>query len=246
MLTKMNYGMKKNYMANRILSWIFLILMLFAGTESWGQILTFDFAGLAGNEASANSNSNNSGLTNSSIIRGTGLTASTNADRFNATNWALTSIANAISGNNYMEFTITPTSGNQFSVSTIVVQWQRSGTGNTQISLRSSIDNYSTDIDGTKIVTDNTNTQTFTWTVNQSNSSTPITYRFYSFADFKNFSSQIRPPKASSRKEDPQTFNPSILTISFSGGLDFIANRSFGARRVSRNFCTVYSPSCGE
>lgn len=182
MPTNKNYCMKKKYATIRILSWIFLILMLFNG-ESWGQILTFDFAGLSGNEASANSNSNNSGLTNSSIVRGTGLTASTNADRFNATNWALTSLANAISGNNYMEFTITPASGNQFSVSTIVVQWQRSNTGNTQISLRSSIDNYSTDIDGTKIVTDNTNTQTFTWTVNQSNSSTPITYRFYSFAE---------------------------------------------------------------
>ncbi|GAB1396214.1 hypothetical protein MASR1M65_09910 [Saprospiraceae bacterium] len=64
--------------------------------------MTFDFNGLAGNEASANSNSNHIDLNNSTISRGAGLTASPNGDRFNATNWAVTSIDNAVSGNDYM------------------------------------------------------------------------------------------------------------------------------------------------
>lgn len=149
----------------------------------WGQILTFDFSGLAGSEASASSNFNNAGLTSSTISRGAGLTASGNADRFNSTNWALTSIANAVTGNNHVEFTITPNAGKQFSISSIVVQWQRSGTGNTQIALRSSIDGYTTNLDAVKIVTDNTTTQTFTWTFTQANRSTAVTYRFYSYAE---------------------------------------------------------------
>lgn len=147
------------------------------------DIITFDFAALAGNEATAPSNFNDTGLTSSTISRGAGLTASANAGRFNATTWALTSIANAVSGNNFMEFTITPNAGKKFTVSTIVVQWQRSGTGNTAIALRSSVDGYATDIDSVKNVTDNTSTQTFTWTVNQTESTSPVTYRFYSYAE---------------------------------------------------------------
>ena len=148
-----------------------------------GQILTFDFAGLAGSEATANSNSNNANLTSSVISRGAGLTASANTDRFNSSSWALTSIANAIIGNDYVEFTITPNSGYQFSVSSIVVQWQRSSTGNTEIALRSSVDGYTTNLDALKSVVDNTSTQTFTFTFTQTNSTTAVTYRLYSYAE---------------------------------------------------------------
>jgi hypothetical protein len=160
-----------------------LIAAGWMASTGWGQILTFDFAGKAGSEVSASSNSNNAGLTASSISRGSGITASANADRFNAVDWAVTSIANAVSGSDYMEFTITPNSGKQFSVSSVVVQWQRSATGNTQIALRSSVDNYASDLDTVKSVTDNTSTQTFTWTFTQANKSTPVTYRFYSYGE---------------------------------------------------------------
>ncbi len=162
----------------------FLALCTFAQGNSQAQdILTFDFAALAGNEATASSNFNNAGLSSSTISRGAGLTASANGGRFNATGWAVSSIANAVAGNNYMEFTITPTPGQRFTVSTLVVQWQRSATGNVQIALRSSLDGYAADIDGVKNVVDNTSTQSFTWTVNQSAQNAPVTYRFYSFAE---------------------------------------------------------------
>ena len=150
---------------------------------SWGQILTFDFAGLAGSEASANSNFNNGSIASSTITRGAGLTASGNADRFNATNWALTNIANAISGNKYMEFTITPNSGCDFSVSSIVIQVQRSASGPTQVALRSSEDAFASNLGGVQTITDNTTTQTFTFTFSQSNINVATTYRFYMFAE---------------------------------------------------------------
>jgi hypothetical protein len=82
-----------------------------------------------------------------------------------------------------MQFTITPNAGKQFTVSTIVVQWQRSAAGNTRIALRSSLDSYAANIDGEKIVTDNTSTQTITWTVSQAAQTVPVTYRFYSYAE---------------------------------------------------------------
>jgi len=160
-----------------------LLLLLGASKGGWGQILTFDFNGLTGSEANALSNFNNVNLTSSTITRGAGLSASTNGDRFNATSWALTSIANAVSGNDYMEFTITPNAGYQFSVSSIIVIWQRSATGNTEIALRNSLDSYAANLDAAKSITDNTSSQTITFTFAQANSSSAVTYRIYGYAE---------------------------------------------------------------
>lgn len=163
---------------------LLLVVLLFVNFCSFGQILTFDFAGLTGSEATAVSNSNDANLTTSTISRGAGLTASGNTDRFNATDWAVTSIANAVTGNDYMEFTITPTVGYQFSVSSIVVNWQRSATGNTAIALRSSVDGYIANLDAQKAITDATNTtQVITFTFTQANSTAAVTYRIYGYAE---------------------------------------------------------------
>lgn len=163
---------------------LLITIVLFVGLgTSYGQILTFEFSALTGDEATATSNTKNVNLTTSTISRGAGLTAAANGARFNATGWATTSIANAVTGNDYIEFAITPNSGFQFSVSSIVIQWQRSGTGNTAIALRSSVDGYAANLDTEKAVVDNTSTQTITFTFAQANSSTAVTYRLYSFAE---------------------------------------------------------------
>ncbi len=148
-----------------------------------GQILAFEFSGLTGSEETAVSSFNDANLTASTISRGAGLTASGNKERFNATQWALESIANAVAGEDYMEFTITPQPGYQFDVSTIYIQFQRSATGPSEIALRSSVDNYASDLDSNFLIEDNITTQTKTWTVNQANSSDPVTYRFYGYAE---------------------------------------------------------------
>ena len=160
-----------------------LFIALLACFAGWGQILTFEFSALAGSELTANSSTNTSGLASSIISRGFGLTASANSGRFNSIDWALSSIDNAIIGNDYVQFTISPNSGYQFNISSIIVQWQRSGTGNTQVVLRNSIDNYAANIDGVKSIVDNTSTQTLTWTFSQNNTSSLVTYRLYSFAE---------------------------------------------------------------
>lgn len=164
---------------------ITLLLALFSlfFLSGFGQILTFDFAGLVGNEASATSNSNDANLTAAIITRGAGLTAAANADRFNATNWALTSIDNAVTGNDYMEFSITPNSGFQFEISSIYIQLQRSATGPSAIALRNSLDGYAANLDQVYTIVDNTNTQTFTFTFAQANSSVAVTYRIYMYAE---------------------------------------------------------------
>lgn len=159
------------------------ILLIFVSIVSNGQILTFEFSGLAGGELSATSNSNDPNIAISTITRGAGLTASANGERYNATNWALSSIANAVSGNHYMEFTISPNAGCQFSISSIFVQMQRSGTGPRGIALRSSADGFTTNLDTEYAIPDVTSTQTFTFTFSQSAISVPTTYRIYMFAE---------------------------------------------------------------
>jgi hypothetical protein len=158
--------------------------LVISAATGWGQILTFDFDGLRGGEATAMSNANNANLFSSTITRGAGLTA-TDGDgwnRFNATSWATTSIGNAVSGNKYVEFTITPRAGFRFTVSSITVQWRCSGTGGTQIALRSSVDNYSSNLEGVKSVSDSISATTLSWISGFSgSSSSAVTYRLYSY-----------------------------------------------------------------
>jgi hypothetical protein len=146
-------------------------------------LVAFDLAVTAGDQVSSNSTYNTTNMATSTITRGAGLTASANADRYNATSWAVTSIANAISGNDYMEFTVAPNSGYQFAVSSILFQIQRSASGLTGIALRSSVDDYATNLDAEKAVVDNTSTQSFTFNFSQANSAYPVTYRLYGFAE---------------------------------------------------------------
>ena len=180
------YGLNKLSTSNRIsvnALGVLTLLLFFCTNEMNAQIVTFDFAGIAGSETSVVSNTNNAGLTTSTITRGAGLSASGNADRLNATGWAVTSIANAVTDNDYMEFTITPNANYQFSVSSIVMQIQRSGSGLTAVALRNSLDGYAANLDAQKAIVDNTSTQTITFTFSQANSASAVTYRLYGYAE---------------------------------------------------------------
>lgn len=147
-------------------------------------IATFDFAGLAGSEATATNNFKNANLEDVVISRSPSMpSVAGNGDRFNSTNWAVGSIANAVTSNRYMEFTITPTAGYRFAVTSIVVKWQRSSTGNSAVSLRSSTDSYASDLDSVWTLADATATQTNTFTFNQTNSASGVTYRFYGYSE---------------------------------------------------------------
>ena len=159
-----------------------LLVFLMSGVV-WGQILTFEFSSLAGDELTAGSNYNDVAITVSTISRGAGLTASGNAGRFNATSWAELSIDNAISGDDYMEFTITPVDENEFIVSSIYLQLQRSSTGPRGIAIRSSIDNYASNLDQEYPIDDVTSTQNFTFTFDQGVFSSAVTYRIYMWAE---------------------------------------------------------------
>jgi fibronectin-binding autotransporter adhesin len=150
-------------------------------------LLSWDFAGDAGDAASVTADSIHASLgANSGILsRGAGLTASANADRFNATNWAVTSIANAVTGNDYMEFSLNYNGTNTISVDTLNFIWQRSATGTTGLAIRSSLDSFASDL-ATFSVVDNTSSQTFATSdlgVAFEGLTSNITFRFYGFSE---------------------------------------------------------------
>jgi len=210
--------------------------------------LTFEFVSLAGDETTVSSSGNDANLTASTMSRGAGLTASTNAQRLNATNWALTSIANAVSENKYMEFTITPQTGFQFSVSSIFINLQRSATGPSAVALRSSVDGYASDLDQVFSIVDNTSTQSFTFTFTQNNSSVPVTYRFYMYAEATAGSGGIGDGTGDdiivtgSTSVAPANTAPTASSVSFSGTLN-VGQLLTGSYTYSDTESDVQGPS---
>ncbi len=103
------------------------------------DLITFDFAGLVGNELTDNSDAEAAGIAQSTISRGSGVTATNNADRFNSDDWTANP---SIDLNDYLEFDISPQVGSTVSVTEIEIQHQRSGNGPRDFVVRISTDGF--------------------------------------------------------------------------------------------------------
>ena len=120
--------------------------MCLASFAKANDIITFDFAGALGTEVSTNSNFNDPLLTPAVITRGAGVNPSGNADRFNANGWTAANITDAISSNDFFEVSITNVGINQYSITNLIINSQRSGTGPTNFFVRASHDGFTTDL----------------------------------------------------------------------------------------------------
>lgn len=81
-------------------------------------------------------------ITVSGIGRGSGITGNAGNDRFNATAWS----TSGIDLNDYFTFTLTPATNYKINLSSFEFTLQRSSTGPVNYALRSSIDNFASDI----------------------------------------------------------------------------------------------------
>jgi hypothetical protein len=147
--------------------------------------MSWDFAGNSGSETTVTalyfapnvSSTGPSGI----ISRGSGLNPAGNTNRFNANNWSQAGLVDAVANNDYMEWTITPAPGYQISVSSLVYNWQRSGTGPPNITIRSNQDSYSTNLDTkTGLITTPNNGLTSTITT-INNVAAAVTFRIYGY-----------------------------------------------------------------
>jgi len=177
--TKINHNITSS-----ILRWKFLIFVCtciipgFSFNTRAENLLTFDFAGIAGNEASIKANWLSQSVDSTSISRGSGINAGTNADRFNSTSWTNATLPE---GDDYLEFSLCPKKNYSLSLDGMVIKHQRSSTGPSLLALKCSHDNYGSILDEEKQIPDVTTTQTTHFVFTLSNLSDTITFRIYAY-----------------------------------------------------------------
>jgi len=105
--------------------------------------------GNTGNETSEPSATNDPGVGSSTLLLGAGLSGDANGNRFGGDGWFNSgntaggnTLSEAVAGDSFIEFTVTPTAGFEVSLTSLLFSWQRSSTGPANLSLRSSADNY--------------------------------------------------------------------------------------------------------
>jgi hypothetical protein len=115
-------------------------------------LLQWNTFGNAGTETTEPSVFNNANVTTANLTQGT-ITAAGNANRFGGTGWFNTgntaggnTLSEAVAGNDYIQFVVTPNSGYTFTPTSFSFIWDFSGTGPRSVALRSSADGFTNDI----------------------------------------------------------------------------------------------------
>ncbi|MBL7975992.1 MAG: hypothetical protein JNJ85_13840, partial [Candidatus Kapabacteria bacterium] len=115
----------------RFVQRILVIILLLAGVslqEAKGQILAWDFNTHSGDSTSVFATTKSTGLQNSQISRGLGVSANALANSFSAGSWANNATrSSAITEGEYFQFTLQPTSGYIASLTTLDANFRRSG-----------------------------------------------------------------------------------------------------------------------
>jgi len=148
-------------------------------------ILSWNTFGNLGTETTEPSVFNDPSFANANLTLGGGLTPAANGNRFGGSGWfdtgntgAGNTIAESVAGNNYIQFVVTPTGGASFSATSFVFGFDRSATGPSSVTLRSSFDNFSSDLGAFTVAATQTNGNTINIS-GLNNLSTAITFRLY-------------------------------------------------------------------
>ena len=148
--------MKKMYnqiSAGKLVSALLFCFLFSTGNICKAQLLqwnTFGNLGTETTEPSVSNDANIAGLVN--LTMGT-ITPAANGNRFGGSGWWNTgntaggnTLAEAVAGNDYIQFIVTPNAGFSFTPTSLVFTWDRSGTGPSSVTLRSSADGFVSDL----------------------------------------------------------------------------------------------------
>ena len=114
-------------------------------------LLSWNTNGNAGTETTELSTTNDSNLSTANLTLGS-VTPAGNGNRFGGSFWFdvgdtnPTTLAESVTGNDYIQFVVTPNAGFSFTPTSLVFTWDRSGTGPSSVTLRSSADSFATDL----------------------------------------------------------------------------------------------------
>ncbi len=147
-------------------------------------LVTFSFTGSLGNEASLNADGTKPPglLALPAMSRGPGVSPVTAANTINSNGWTTTS-PGVIDLTDYYTFTVSPAANTTMSLTALELDETRSGTGITGWSVRSSVDNFATDL-ATFVVPDVTTLRTnqrTTLGAAFSNVTTAVEFRIYGY-----------------------------------------------------------------
>lgn len=151
-----------------------------ASSASADNLAVWDFTGAPGNQVSQAVTSSASGITGGSIIRGSGIVASSAGNSISASGWS----TGALDPDDYFEFALTINSSTTAALSSIEFAERRSGTGVRNFVLRSSLDAFATDTVAATAVPDDANTRNQTISLPSSFSgltNTTVTFRVYGY-----------------------------------------------------------------
>ena len=130
---------------------ITLLIGILCSTEANAQLLQWNTFGNTGLETSEASTYNNANISATNLTTGS-ITGAGNANRLGGTNWFdtgdtnPTTLAESITGNDYIQFIVTPTAGSSFTPTSFVFGWDHSATGPSAVALRSSADGYAANL----------------------------------------------------------------------------------------------------
>ena len=135
---------------------LLLASLIISTVSTHAQIVVFSFNGSVGNELTLAPDSQPSFATVTSMSRGSGLTPASGADTFSASAWTTSS---SLDLSDYFSFYISPNNGALMSLYNLTLDERRSASGIRDWSVRSSLDNFGTDLSHFS-VPDDANTRT--------------------------------------------------------------------------------------
>jgi hypothetical protein len=169
------------------LKFFVVFLLLCITTVGYAQLLQWNTYGNTGTELTEPSVFNNTNITTADLTFGAGIVPAGNGLRFGGTSWfdtgntvAGSTITEAIAGNNYIQFVVTPNFNYAFTPTSFVFSWGRSSTGPLNVALRSSVDGYTANLGALTALTSLSNGNTITIT-GLTNLSTATTFRLYGY-----------------------------------------------------------------
>ncbi len=214
------------------------LIFIISHLNSVSQIAQYSFEGSAGNEVSLPPDVPPNNGTLSHITRGSGINPSSSAGEFSSNGWSTV----GLDINDYYSLSISANSGFELTITSLVFDERRSGSGIRDISVRSSLDAFTNDL-ATLKVPDNSNVRTQTvdldGTFANLSSSVSIELRIYGYTaestsgtwwlDNIQLFGSIAPPDT----EPPVITSVEVLgsngiNIQFSEGVDLVSSENVG------------------
>ncbi|MEI6409649.1 MAG: hypothetical protein WCR52_09725, partial [Bacteroidota bacterium] len=164
---------------------LFLLCAIALQISCYGQLQTWELSAQPGNQVSNNSTTNAANTGSGILQRGAGVAAAAAGGCISSNGWfntaAATTLAQAITNNEYYEFTLPVNAGFQASVTQVSFYIRSSATGPNTATLRSSADGFTADL-GTITIPNNASTSTlFNLPLSLTGVTGTLTFRLYGY-----------------------------------------------------------------